>query len=147
MAPSGLTGPGSTSLALARVYTGKRVLAPVSVIQVSAMVCSALRQLDDGDGARRAVDGDDGAVGDGGRGAVDAHDAGDAQLAADDHGVADLRADVDHDGGGGHEQRRPRGIGDGRHEDVARLQAGRIGRVRARRGPGRWPARGSPAPR
>ena len=49
VAPSGLTGPGSTSLALARVYTGKRVLAPVSVIQVSAMVCSALRELDDGD--------------------------------------------------------------------------------------------------
>src|SRR5215510_3155638 len=38
VAPSGLTGPGSTSLALERVYTGKRVLAPVSVIQVSAMV-------------------------------------------------------------------------------------------------------------
>ena len=60
-------------------------------------------ELEDGHRSTGAVDLDLGTVGDRLRRAGDRHDARDAELAADDHGVRDLRTDVDHDGSGGEE--------------------------------------------
>ena len=55
---------------------------PWQVMDEGDMVCSALRELDNGDGVGRAVDGDDGALPNDGRRGVNARDAEDAQLAA-----------------------------------------------------------------
>src|SRR5438270_208845 len=73
-----------------------------------------------------AVDLEQGTVGDAARGTGDADDGGDAEFAGDDDGVAHLGAHVDHDSLDGDEQRRPRRIGDGRHQDIARSQPARI---------------------
>ncbi len=50
----------------------------------------------------------------------------DAEFATDDDRVTQGRAHIAHYGGGRDEQRRPRRIGAGRHQDVSRLEGKRI---------------------
>ena len=49
--------------------------------------------------------------------------ARDAELAADDHGMAHGGADLDDDRACGNEEWCPRGVGDGSHQEVAGLEA------------------------
>ena len=62
---------------------------------------------------------------------------GNAELAAHDHRVALGRAHVDDHTRRGDEQRRPRRVGERRHQDVTRLQTGRV--VGVHHDPGAYP--------
>src|SRR4051794_22543750 len=70
---------------------------PSSMRLVLAQPLLVVGRSVDGDRAGVAVDGDGGAVGDAAGGVGDGDDAGDAQLAAHDDGVAQRRAHVDDD--------------------------------------------------
>ena len=88
-----------------------------------------------------AVDGDELAVAQHGRGVAGADDGGDAQLARDDGGVAGHAAAVGHDGGGPAHGGHPVGARHGRHQDLTGLQAvalvGRLQHPHHARGPAR----------
>jgi hypothetical protein len=78
---------------------------------------------------RRSVDRHSCSVGDRCRRAVDAYRSRDTELASHDRRVTLLCSDVDHDTCHREKERSPRGVGDGRDEDVVRAQVTRPRRV------------------
>src|SRR5689334_24977512 len=77
----------------------------------------------DGDGPGRAVDRDAVAGGDRLRGTRDADHGGDAVLPGHDRAMGVRTAHLHHQSTGREEQRRPPGVGRGRHQELARLEA------------------------
>src|SRR6266568_1149974 len=123
------TASGSSSVSSSTIVASTspqassvRSVRPPTTRPMGSMLRSTDLYLQDLDHARVAVDFEEGAVGDGAGGAGDAHDGGDAELTGHDDGVAHLRANVHDDRLGGHEQRRPRRVGDRRYQDVAGRQ-------------------------